>query len=66
MPAKQSSLSPNGRTLTLGLAGFKKISAVEGVRLSAASKRMFADFEKRGLTAEQRRRAIAEKHARKA
>jgi hypothetical protein len=50
----------------LGLVGFSRISAVEGVRLDADSKRMFADFERRGLTDAERRRAIYEKHAKKA
>ncbi|WP_036291732.1 hypothetical protein [Methylosinus sp. PW1] len=54
------------RSLILGLAGFSRISAVEGVRLDADSKRMFADFERRGLTDAERRRAIYEKHAKKA
>ncbi|PWB79382.1 MAG: hypothetical protein C3F11_20935 [Methylocystaceae bacterium] len=53
-------------TLTLGLTAFEKISAVEGVRLDADSKRMFAEFDRRGMTDAQRRKAIAEKHAKKA
>lgn len=53
-------------TLTLGLAGFAKISAVEGISLRPSSKRMFADFERRGLSPAERRRAIFEKHAKKA
>jgi hypothetical protein len=52
--------------LTLGLAGFAKISAVEGIRLRASSKKMFADFDRRGLSPAERRRAIFEKHAKKA
>lgn len=52
--------------LTLGLAGFAKISAVEGVHLTADSRRMFEEFDRRGLSAEQRRQAIAAKHAKKA
>ncbi|WP_134188148.1 MULTISPECIES: hypothetical protein [unclassified Methylosinus] len=54
------------RSLTLGLVGFSRISAVEGVRLDADSKRMFANFERRGLTDAERRCAIYEKHAKKA
>lgn len=56
----------SGKPLVLGLSGFTSISAVEGIRLPAASKRMFARFEARGMTAEERRKAIIEKHARKA
>jgi hypothetical protein len=52
--------------LVLGLSDFAKISAVEGVHLQPDSERMFSEFERRGLSIEQRRRAIAEKHARKA
>jgi hypothetical protein len=55
-----------GKTVTLGLAGFTKISAIEGVRLSADSLRMFEEFDRKGLNAEQRRKAIAAKHAKKA
>lgn len=46
----------------LGLHAFKKISAVEGVRLSPESERMFAEFDRQGLSAEERRLAIIEKH----
>lgn len=54
------------QTLTLGMTGFAKISAIEGVRLSPDSRRMFEEFERKGLNAEQRRKAIAAKHAKKA
>lgn len=54
------------KRITLGLDGFAKISAVEGISLKTSSKRMFAEFEKRGMSAEQRRRAITEKHTKKA
>jgi hypothetical protein len=50
----------------LGLGAFARIGAVEGVRLDSCGKKMFADFERRGLTAAERRRAIHEKHAKKA
>jgi hypothetical protein len=52
--------------LTLGLAGFTKISAVEGITLRTSTRKMFADFERRGLSPAERRRAIFEKHAKKA
>lgn len=52
--------------LVLGLSGFVKISAVEGVKLTAASRQMFAQFDRQGLTAQQRRKVIADKHAKKA
>lgn len=65
MKSPRTSKAATGKTLVLGMTGFRNISAVEGVKLSASSKRMFADFEARGLSAEQRRKAIVEKHAKK-
>jgi hypothetical protein len=50
----------------LGRARFEKISAVEGIKKSAESRRMFEEFDRQGLTPEQRRKAIFEKYARKA
>ena len=44
----------------------EKISAVEGIKTSQATREMFAEFSRKGLGAEQRRKAIFEKHARKA
>jgi len=52
--------------LVLGLSGFAKISAVEGVTLKSSSGQMFAKFEKQGLTPQQRRKAIVDKHSKKA
>jgi hypothetical protein len=54
------------KTLTLGLVGFEKISAVEGIAFRPATKKMFADFDRRGLSPAERRREIFEKHAKKA
>jgi hypothetical protein len=42
----------------LGRGQFAKISEVEGVRLSDAAKEAFAEFDRKGLPAEERRRAI--------
>lgn len=42
----------------LGRGRFAKISAVEGIELTAAMKRRAADFDRRGLSGEERRRAI--------
>jgi hypothetical protein len=53
------------KTLTLGLVGFAKISAVEGIALRSSTKKMFADFDRRGLSPAQRQREIFEKHAKK-
>ena len=53
-------------TLTLGLVGFAKISAVEGITLRVSTRKMFADFDRRGLSPAERRRKILETHAKKA
>lgn len=54
------------KQFTVGLAGFARISAIEGVTLSSESRRMFADFERKGMPPQQRRKAIMAKHAKKA
>jgi hypothetical protein len=58
--AKQKDISgKSGKAgFVVGAAGFAKISAVEGIRLSPAMKKRAAEAESRGLTAEQTRRAI--------
>ena len=48
--------------MTLGLEGFAWISAVEGIRLSPESLEMFAEFDRKGLSNEERRTFIIEKH----
>ena len=50
----------------LGRGRLEKISAVEGIKTSQAAREMFAEFDRKGLSAEKRRKAIFEKHARKA
>lgn len=54
------------KPFTIGLTGFARISAVEGISLSNESRRMFAEFERQGMSAQQRRKAIVAKHAKKA
>jgi hypothetical protein len=66
MSIKNSSPYRKRNNLTLGLAGFSKISAVEGVVLKPESQRMFAEFDRNNLSPEERRRAIAQKHATRA
>ena len=44
---------------TLGRTGFAKISAVEGISLSAEMEQRFRDFDRQGLSASDRRKAIA-------
>jgi hypothetical protein len=65
-PMSKSPTAPQRSPLTLGPLAATRINAVEGLALSEDSQRMFADFERRRLSPEQRRRAILEKHARKA
>jgi hypothetical protein len=57
----------NSRTgrFTVGRKAMERISAVEGIRLSLASRAMFAEFDNLGTDVEQRRRAIVKKHAKK-
>ena len=52
--------------MTLGLDGFAWISAVEGIKLSAESLEMFAEFDRRGLSNEAQDKAIFEKFKKKA
>jgi hypothetical protein len=55
---KQTSRSKTDRREIIGRERFERISAVEGIRLSGEMKRAFAEFERRGLSAEERRRVI--------
>jgi hypothetical protein len=50
----------NGKSdaFTIGLADFDKISAVEGLHLSAEMKKMFREFDRKNLSADARRRRI--------
>ena len=53
--------SKTGR-FVVGMARYEKISAVEGIRLSADMKRRAEEFDRQGLTPEERRRAIVKAH----
>ena len=44
---------------TLGRASFARISAVEGIHLSPEMEERFRDFDRNGLSASERRKAIA-------
>jgi hypothetical protein len=46
----------------IGRDRFEKISAVEGIKVTAAMKKREAEFDRGGLSAEQRRRAIIDAH----
>lgn len=57
---KKPATTRNGKSgFTLGRKGFAKISAVEGIRLSADMERRFRDFDRQGLSAGDRRKTIA-------
>jgi hypothetical protein len=64
-PKRVAKRAAKGATLTLGLVGFASISAVEGIRMRPSTRKMFADFDRRGLSPAERRREIFEKHAKK-
>jgi len=59
-PPKSSS-----NTLTIGRAGFSKISAVEGIKPSPRRDADFQEFDRQGLSPAERRNALAEKYGRK-
>ncbi len=52
-------------SFTIGRTGFAKISAVEGIKLSPEAEQDFQEFDRRGLSAAARRRALARKYASK-
>jgi hypothetical protein len=56
MKTKRSPKNVSGSVI--GRRQFGKISAVEGIRLSGTMKRAFAEFDRAGLSAEQRRASI--------
>ena len=62
MKTKRAAPRPQTEGLTLGLEGFAWISAVEGIKLSPESLEMFAEFDRLGLSDEERRRFILEKY----
>ncbi|PIO96966.1 hypothetical protein [Pleomorphomonas carboxyditropha] len=68
MKQRSSKLPPVSASsgVVLGRSAFRQISAVEGIKLSKESETLFSDFDRQGLSAEERRRALLERHARKA
>jgi hypothetical protein len=48
--------------LTIGLAGFEKVSAIEGLHLTPDMKRTFRAFDRQGASAAQRRAAIIKRY----
>ncbi len=48
--------------LTIGLAGFEKVSAIEGLHLTRDMKRTFSALERQGASPAQRRAAIIKRY----
>lgn len=55
--------SPLAEPFTLGRDRFARISAVEGIALTDEMRAMLKDFDRDGLSAEERRRAILSRFA---
>jgi len=50
------------KSFTLGRQGFAKISEVEGIRMSPTMAAEFHEFDRKGLSPEERRKIIAAKY----
>jgi len=50
------------RRLVIGLAGFEKISAIEGLHLTRDMKKTFSALERQGASPAQRRAAIIKRY----
>ena len=59
-PSRPSRKGPVG--FVVGREAFEAISAIEGIRPSAASRARAVAFDRAGLSAEERRRAIIDAH----
>jgi hypothetical protein len=53
---------PKARSLTIGLAGFAKISAIEGLHLTREMRATFNALKRQGVSPRQRRAAIVKKY----
>ena len=60
MAKQKKNIAKGAKTgrFVIGSAGFGKISAVEGIRMTAEMKRRASDARAKGLTAEEYRRKI--------
>jgi hypothetical protein len=58
MSKKQSLRGKAAKRYVLGRDRFGKISEVEGIRLSRPMKRAFAEFDRKAMSAAERRRQI--------
>jgi hypothetical protein len=57
-----SKSSKRSKGYVIGRSGFAKISAVEGIRTTATMDADFREFERQGLSADQRRKVISRKY----
>ena len=60
--ARRVEANDNSDAFTIGLADFEKISAVEGLHLSTEMKKLFREFDRENLSAEERRQLIVAKY----
>jgi hypothetical protein len=60
--AKAARPRAKAQRLTIGLAGFEKVSAIEGLHLTRDMKRTFSALERQGASAAQRRAAIIKRY----
>jgi hypothetical protein len=49
----------SGKAYVLGRRAFAKISAVEGIRITPEMEALFREFDRKGLSADERRETIA-------
>jgi hypothetical protein len=63
-PARTVSSKTSDTPFVLGRSSFAKISAVEGLKITAAMEAEFREFDRRGLSPSERRAAIARKYGR--
>jgi hypothetical protein len=63
-PKKRKVARPRAKAqrLTIGLAGFAKVSAIEGLHLTRDMERTFSALERRGASAAQKRAAIIKRY----
>lgn len=63
MKSRSKSQNPSSKNFVIGRHGFAKISAVEGVKLTREMREDLREFDRKGLSAEERRSAITRKYA---
>lgn len=66
MAVKTKSPHRGSHAHTVGRRGFAKISAVEGITLSREVEETFREFDRQGLSLDERRKALLRKYGRKA